>query len=641
MGGFQTGSRPVKSAALLACVALLASAQEPVIRVSVDLVQIDAGVTDSQGHHVADLKPEDFQVLEDGKPQKITHFSYVSGSANPLPAYAGAEWNPEFAQRLRPQDVRRTIVLVADDLSYGPAEFPRARTALKEFVDREMQPGDLVSIMTTSGGMGALEQLTNDKRALTAAIARIMFSPSRNLLNFVNGGDPPGNESQVYAAAAERAVAASRAPLFAAGSTSALGYAIQAMRDMAGRKAVVLFSAGFRGSTPALIEMANRSSVVVYTLDMRGIVATYDGHLPAGFWASQGSMDRLAQGTGGVFFHNTNGFGSALAAALEDISSYYLMGYQPQREDFDRVHGAPQFHKIQVKVLRAGLSVRSRDGFAGVADSPAVSRLDADGEFAQVLYSPFRGSALPVNLSASYSAKAEGGDKRGHVKTTLRALLVIDARGLPREDLPGGRQRLILDVLAGIWAESEKPVAIVDRRITVEKSAEEMGRDIEGGLALEVDVPVAKPGAYQLRSAVRQAGSPGAGSATAFVRIPDFNGRHIALSSVRLSQSVVLPGGALQYGCEIFGARPEKASGKPRIEVEVHLFRGPERIYSGHPIRLPVTTPEPPVRAEGQIRLPDFLPAGDYTVELTAYDRAAGERQQATQWVDFRLAAPR
>jgi len=174
MGGFQTGSRPVKSAALLACVALLASAQEPVIRVSVDLVQIDAGVTDSQGHHVADLKPEDFQVLEDGKPQKITHFSYVSGSANPLPAYAGAEWNPEFAQRLRPQDVRRTIVLVADDLSYGPAEFPRARTALKEFVDREMQPGDLVSIMTTSGGMGALEQLTNDNRALTAAIRREM-----------------------------------------------------------------------------------------------------------------------------------------------------------------------------------------------------------------------------------------------------------------------------------------------------------------------------------------------------------------------------------------------------------------------------------------------------------------------------------
>ncbi len=56
---------------------------DPAIRVTVDLVQVDAVVTDSTGRHVADLKPEDFQVFEDGRPQKITHFSYVSGTAHP------------------------------------------------------------------------------------------------------------------------------------------------------------------------------------------------------------------------------------------------------------------------------------------------------------------------------------------------------------------------------------------------------------------------------------------------------------------------------------------------------------------------------------------------------------------------------
>ena len=54
---------------------------DPVIRVTVDLVQVDAAVTDSQGHHVANLKPGDFEILEDGKPQKIKTFSYVQGTA--------------------------------------------------------------------------------------------------------------------------------------------------------------------------------------------------------------------------------------------------------------------------------------------------------------------------------------------------------------------------------------------------------------------------------------------------------------------------------------------------------------------------------------------------------------------------------
>jgi hypothetical protein len=50
---------------------------EPTFRVSVDLVQVDAVVTDAKGHHVSDLNAEDFRILEDGKPQKITHFAYV------------------------------------------------------------------------------------------------------------------------------------------------------------------------------------------------------------------------------------------------------------------------------------------------------------------------------------------------------------------------------------------------------------------------------------------------------------------------------------------------------------------------------------------------------------------------------------
>src|SRR5580658_6455455 len=167
----------------------------PVIRVTVDLVQVDAIVTDSQGRHVTGLKPEDFQILEDGKPQKITHFSYVAGTSiagGPLPVNP-APWKPSGkmpeaipppARALRPEEVRRTIVLIADNLGLSADDIPNVRKAMKSFVDRQMQAGDLVSIMTTSGGMGVMAQLTNDKRQLYAAIDGIHYVPGRTGLTW-------------------------------------------------------------------------------------------------------------------------------------------------------------------------------------------------------------------------------------------------------------------------------------------------------------------------------------------------------------------------------------------------------------------------------------------------------------------------
>ncbi|HEY4087944.1 MAG TPA: VWA domain-containing protein, partial [Bryobacteraceae bacterium] len=159
---------------LFAAATLLAQSPAPdsVFKVSVDLVQVDAVVTDSQGHHVAGLKPEDFQILEDGKPQKITAFSYAQQNLPPRPvdrkpmprASASIEPPSVPTHGVRPESVHRTIVLIADDLALAAEDVPAAKKAMKNFVDREMQPGDLISVMTTSGGMGITAQLTNDRR---------------------------------------------------------------------------------------------------------------------------------------------------------------------------------------------------------------------------------------------------------------------------------------------------------------------------------------------------------------------------------------------------------------------------------------------------------------------------------------------
>src|ERR1700730_4715943 len=57
--------------------------QDDKVRITVNLVQIDVTVTDSKGRPVTDLKPEDFEILEEGRPQKITNFSYVTTPTNP------------------------------------------------------------------------------------------------------------------------------------------------------------------------------------------------------------------------------------------------------------------------------------------------------------------------------------------------------------------------------------------------------------------------------------------------------------------------------------------------------------------------------------------------------------------------------
>jgi VWFA-related protein len=676
-------------------VVLLAQTTEqgPVIRVTVDLVQVDAVVTDSQGRHIVGLKPEDFKILEDGKPQKITHFSYVAGGGvpggagivNPAPRQVSARTSEAIrppARALRPEEVRRTMVLMADDLGLSSDDIPNVRKAMKSFVDGQMQAGDLVSIMTTSGGMGAMQQLTNDKRQLYAAIDGIRYVPGRTGLTWYE----PVNccsAAQKFQNEANARLKAMRNPAQVVDTFGAVAYAIQGLREMPGRKAIALFSHGFPQSAAGIVEQANRASVVIYTLDPRGLApffltAVDDCHgcnihwnngeeakRQAAYRGSQKSLDQMAQGTGGIFFRDNNDLSQGLAKALDDMSSYYLIGYQPQSADFDPVRGLPKFHKTDVKVLRAGLQVRSRDGFVGVPDPPAASegtaRESREDELRRSLLSPFQANGFPVHLSAFYSAAEDGAKKTHRLQTTLRTLLVIDARGLTPEEIAGGKKRLVLDVLAGIWGENDKAIAAVDKTFTIEKTATEMERAVSQGLAVELDVPVQRPGGYQLRSAVREPGSGQSGSATAFVQIPDFN-RRMALSSVLLLDRdagraealeragvmaaggpairVFAPGAALDYDCTVSGFQIDAQTGKPKLDVTVYLFRGPEQIYTGRPIALAIGegNSTAAVHAAGEIKLPVTLPPGDYALELIVNDRLEKSKpQHAEQFVDFTL----
>ena len=153
------------------------SKEDEVVRITTNLVQVDPVITDRNGKIVTDLQPEEVQILEDGRPQKITNFSYVPLEAEVVAATPRPRANPKAKNgpplvpvRLRPEQVHRTMALVVDDigLSFESANF--VRNALKKFLDEQMQPNDLVAIIRTGGGMGALQQFTSDKRQLYIAV---------------------------------------------------------------------------------------------------------------------------------------------------------------------------------------------------------------------------------------------------------------------------------------------------------------------------------------------------------------------------------------------------------------------------------------------------------------------------------------
>ncbi len=648
---------PILLAATLAQSASPTSS-DPTIRVSVDLVQLDAVVTDAAGKHVEGLTAKDFVILEDGRPQNITHFSFVPPpkrvrTGAPSTTTAGSQADAP-ATPLRREQVARTIALVADDLGLSADRFPAVKAALRNFVDQRLQPGDLVSILTSSGGNGAFQQFTSDQRQLHAAIDTLHWIPGRSGLSSfapVEDGDPTMTAKLQQVRGEMRAlqarVAAENSSNLAAGTLSAMRYALQGLKEMPGRKGLVLVSEGFQYSPfqDNLVDEANRAGVVLYMIDARGLTVTgltaADDVHPAGragighiralenartreFNLSQQAMARLARDTGGVFFANQNDLGAALGDAFEDMGDYYLIGYQPQRDEY-----TPRFHRIEVRVKRAGLQVRSRSGFFGAPDfvlpSLAPGRIET---LKTALYTPFRGG-VGVQLRVLCAA-GDPDPKTGQRGATLRGQMVIDAGNLDFEVTPDGHRKAVLDIVGAAFGADGRMVANDDKTYTVQLTEKEWRETVATGFLYEMAVSVPKPGAAQFRAAVRDGRSGKTGSASAFVEVPDFNRPGLAVSGADLGiVRSFAPGAQVRFSCDVYGMRGD-GTGKTRVPFQVRLWRGNEQVIAGPVITMPEQDAGGRVRAAGSIRLPENLPPGIYAMEIVV----AG---QASAWGDFTI----
>jgi VWFA-related protein len=669
-----------------------------VIRITVSLVQVDAVVTDSKGRQVTNLKPEDFKIIEDGAPQPITNFSYVpirsaaaaGAAARALPAGAVLLSSPG----LQPEQVGRTIALVVDDIGLSFESTYYVRRALKKFVDEQMQPGDLVAILRTGAGLGALQQFTTDKRLLYAAIDRVRFNLAGQSAVGAFLSDAEAERRQAFLT-----------DLFTIGTLGALNYIVNGLRDLPGRKSVILFSDGMllpgapdlrrvphgphtlqspvwdydsnpslRDKVQALIDLANRSSVVIYTLYARGLEtlaprASDDlGPIQTGpgrrnemtqmleklnrlhaarlsdYLDSEQGLGFLAQQTGGLFVHDTNDLKWGVGRILEDQAGYYLIGFKPPEATFQKTPYGAGYHKIQVRVLKQGLEVRSRNGFYGVTDEVArpVYRTELE-QLAAALTSPFSSGGIRVHLASQLMY-----DSRN--QATARCLLHIDARDLQFVSQPDGHKYYELDLAAVIFGDNGQVVNGKRATMADWPPAEAMPAMLQRGLDWVVEIPVGKPGGYQLRAGVRDSASKSVGSAGLFISVPNIRLRRLSLSGIILNPKGVGDkspavrrfevGDEVAFAMEIYNARLDSATRLPNLEESIRLYRDTQQVLA---IQRPFGDGAPSeskrLSLAGTLRLGPELEPGDYALEITVTDKLAPKKHStAGQWVDFEIA---
>ncbi|NOT24536.1 MAG: VWA domain-containing protein [Acidobacteria bacterium] len=552
----------------------------PTFRLEVNYVEVDAVVTDSQGNLVTDLTLDDFEVRENGRPQKVTAFSTVNLPIErpERPLFANAPIEPDVESNTAAEGRIYTIVL--DDLHTRFTNTPRVQRALREFIEQRFGTNDLAAVVYTSGRTNAGQEFTNNTRLLLAAIDR--FS-GRNLrsealeINDALNNRPPGefatgstgsgarNPSDLSGIPAdplefERAQNARN-------TLTLVQKLAEFMEGIRGRrKSILLVSEGisydvhdvFANSSAGIIlqqtrdtvAAATRGNVAIYALDPRGLTAfdeaievggtpaditpsqfSVTGSLQGSLRLSQQSLQVLADETGGFAAVNRNDLSEAFARIVRENSVYYVLGYYPSNDQRDG-----RFRTLDVRVKRPGLQVRARRGYVAPrgrapAAKPAVT--SANGESMSpaattALNSPIPLSGIPLTM---FAAAYKGTPPDAAVALSLE--LRLD--GLNFAEKNGTFNNRLEVVFSSVdQAGTIRPGS--RHVVTLELKPETLAIARQRGFRVlsEITLP---PGRYQLRAAVADQGGARSGSVLYDLEVPDFRRTGLSMSGVSLTSA--------------------------------------------------------------------------------------------------------
>lgn len=667
--------------ALSLMVASQAQQQDFAIKVGVEEVRIDAVVLDNKGHQITDLTVKDFELLQDGKSQKITSCIYVSNSntvkrTTPSPEASKAELMVSTPM-LPSNEVRRTIAFLYDQ-TY------EARMCLHKFVELQMEAGDLITVLGGGAGIGALQKFSSDRRELLSRIKNlriIMPPPSSNPWD--RGGPGyvfvPADASLSYED--RQKIEARNRTIFSAfrresdddyirrlkAKIAPIRYGIRALQDMPGRKYLVLMSSDiFYEATrlPAVQERlfneaaneALRAGVVIFTLDTKGLTV----------WQKTSASEKyipLSQKTGGIIVENSNFFTHGAAPVQEAMSGYYLLSYVPPKEPSNETRSV--YHRIRLRTKRSGGKVHTRDGFFGPSHSADFAVVPQANTLHQAIFSPFLSNDLKVSLYSGYAYAAKPG-------YFLGSWLHLDGKDLTFKSASGGKLLLSLEI-AALTSDSNGKIQdskglYYDFLLT----NPEVLRIRNEGMELNTWLPVRNSGDYYVRAAIRDKASGKIGSCYQFLQIPDLNRSQLSLSSIfiltqpedtatiRSGQTEenrntpdsmqrwqatgrspalrsYLPGESFDYMVVIYNARTKQEQ-PPKLEITYKIFKDGKEYLNGEPEdiapgniddigRIPVLK---------RLNLDTKMSEGAYLFQLVVTDKQNRSRA-AAQAIDFEI----
>jgi VWFA-related protein len=659
--------------------------KDDVVRITTNLVQIDAVVT-KNGKTVPDLKAEDFEIFQDGRRQTITSFAYISNipktTTSAAPA-ARADKRDELVPPtpLKPEDARRTVAIVVDDLGLSAESMSDVRRQLRKFVTEQIQPHDLVAIIRTGVDIGALQQFTNDKRLLMRAVEQLRWNPCSRVGVSVL---PPWDGGGFGGGAGRGCGGQTHWSTF-----GSLRFILDAMTDLPGRKSMMVLSdsmpiedqaSEFNGiawntidsynrlaALRRIAEMAIRRSVVIYSIDTQGLQPTgitaadrfsgrvYDitqqmnatitarGRL---LFERRAGGDLIARQTGGFQVKNSNDL--KLDRVLEDQSGYYLLGYRPAEETFNR-----RFHKITAKVTRSGMTLRTRYGFFGYPeeDAPRVPR----SKMSLALTSPFGAQEINVEFTSFFANDATAG-------SFIRSFLYVDAKDLTFETVDGKHEAKI-ELHGAVFGSNGIPVNQIRHNAVVSLTQKDYEQSQRDGIRIRFDMPARQPNAYQVRVAVRDVASSRVGAAGQFVFVPNLKKKLLAVSGVVLLQGTsessqtgaidtsvaspavrrYLPNSDLYATCEIYNASIDAALKRPNLTIESKLFRDGKRVFTYPKVAVDVANQADLSRilVNLKFRLGPDLEPGHYHLQLAITDEPLKDKLfPAVQWADFEIVKP-
>ncbi|HKY44885.1 MAG TPA: VWA domain-containing protein [Pyrinomonadaceae bacterium] len=540
-------------------------ATDDVVRTKTELVQTDVTVVDKRGRFVEGLTAEDFELRVDSKLQSLSFFEQVKTGSSDEEKQLTAARTRDAAKLVRTPasvgDRARIIFFFVDDVHLTSESLNRARSVLFHFVENKMTANDSVAVVSTSGQIGFLQQLTDNKAVLREAISRLhsKYNPETTAsqvsisevdANVVaNHGDrglfaylveatmkefqtDPTNASNIVKNRVRQINAQSTTA--EVDTLSRLEGLLRSTTPVAGRKVLFLISDGFvvdgKRSNGAdvmwrVAKEAARVGVVIYSLNTRssflgsGVDVSNSGYpdfSPRTATRSlveskmpQEPLETLASETGGRAYLNPNTLDDGVANALTESSAYYLLAWRPdsenQRDGKSRINVTIKGHQdLRVRMRRHVFDFKETQA---AGNTPASTNAPED-DLKAALGSLYPRRDLPTFISTSFLKSADNG-------TALNVSMKMDGETLGFDE-SSGKSRAVVDVL-GIALDDRGRFSSFRQKLEIPREViiTKNDRFIKWSQSLRLP-----PGLYQVRVAVRDRQTGRTGSAITWIEIP-------------------------------------------------------------------------------------------------------------------------